>query len=140
MPTKNTPSRKLFVNLPVRDLERSKTFFMALGFEFNPQFTSDQGACMVISEEAFVMLLVEPHFRTFTKKAICDAAQYSEAINALSCANRQEVDAIYAKAIAGGGKPAMPPQDHGFMYSTSFYDLDDHHWEVLWMDPAAIQG
>src|SRR5437773_10661366 len=95
-----THSRKLFVNLAVRDLKKSMDFFRKLGFEFNPKFTDDKAACMIISEEAFVMLLGEP------------------------------------KAVAAGGKHAMDPQDHGFMYGWSFYDLDDHHWEVLWMDPT----
>jgi predicted lactoylglutathione lyase len=140
MANPSTSSRKLFVNLPVRDLERSKEFFTKLGFEFNPMFTNEQGACMVISEDAFVMLLTEPHFQSFTKKSICDATRQTETINALSCASRQQVDATIEAALAAGGKAAMPPQDLGFMYNQSFYDLDGHHWEVLWMDPAALQG
>jgi len=135
-----THTRQLFVNLPIRDMNRSKEFFTKLGFEFNPQFTNEQGACMVISDAAFVMLLVESFFKTFTEKGLCDTARHSEAINALSCASRAEVDGIYARAIAAGGKPAMPPQDMGFMYSQSFYDLDGHHWELVWMDPAAAQA
>jgi uncharacterized protein len=134
----NTP-RKIFVNLPVKDLNRSKEFFSKLGFEFNPQFTNEQGACMVISGDAYVMLLVEPFFQTFTQKALCDAATQTEAINALSCSSRADVDAITKQALASGGKPAQPPQDHGFMYSQSFYDIDGHHWEVFWMDPAHVQ-
>lgn len=140
MATKTDTTRKLFTNLPVRDLNRSKAFFTQLGFEFNPQFTNEQGACMVISDHAFVMLLVESFFQTFTTKGICDTGKQTEAINALSCASRAEVDAIYQKAIAAGGKPAMPAQDHGFMYNVSFYDLDGHHWEFLWMDPAAVHA
>jgi uncharacterized protein len=132
-------SRKIFVNLSVRDLKRSMEFFSKLGFEFNPQFTNDQGACMIISEEGFVMLLGEPFFKTFTKKDICDARKQTEGIYALSCSSREEVDAIMKKAIAAGAEPAMAPQDLGFMYSCSFYDLDAHHWEVLWMDPKAVQ-
>lgn len=134
-----TASRKLFVNLPVRDLARSMAFFTELGFEFNRQFTNDQGACMVVSEEAFVMLLTEPFFKTFTEKKIGDTGSQTEGIFALSCVDRAEVDALVKKALAAGGKPAMPPQDHGFMYGHSFYDLDGHHWEVLWMDPNFVQ-
>jgi uncharacterized protein len=140
MATKTDMTRKLFVNLPVRDLNRSKEFFTRLGFEFNPKFTNEQGACMVISDHAFVMLLVDSFFQTFTTKPLCDTTVQTEAISALSCASRAEVDAIYQKAIAAGGKPAMPAQDHGFMYNTSFYDLDGHHWELLWMAPAAAQS
>ena len=132
-------ARKIFVNLPVRDLKRSMEFFSRLGFEFNPQFTDDNAACMVLSEEGFVMLLRESFFKTFTKKAVCDTALHSEALVALSCENRAEVDALVKKALANGGKPAMPPQDHGFMYGWSFYDPDGHHWEVFWMNPAHVQ-
>lgn len=134
-----TTPRKLFVNLPVRDLARSMAFFGALGFEYNRQFTNDQGACMVVSEEAYVMLLTEAFFQTFTQKKIGDIGAHTQGIFALSCADRAEVDALVARALAAGGKPAMPPQDHGFMYGHSFYDLDGHHWEVLWMDPNFVQ-
>lgn len=132
-------ARKLFVNLAVRDLKKSVAFFSALGFEFNPKFTDDKATCMIISEEAFVMLLVEPFIQTFTERALCDTTQATEALLALSCESRAEVDAMVSKAIAAGGKHAMKPQDHGFMYGWSFYDLDGHHWEVVWMDPAAVQ-
>ncbi|HLU66855.1 MAG TPA: VOC family protein [Kofleriaceae bacterium] len=130
-------SRKLYVNLAVRDLERSVEFFTGLGFEFNPHFTDDKAACMVISEEASVMLLTEPFFRTFTRRDVCDTSAQTEGLFALSCASREEVDQIVERAVASGGKPAMAATDHGFMYAWSFYDLDDHHWEVLWMDPSA---
>jgi hypothetical protein len=130
--------RELFINLPVRELERSKAFFTKLGFEFNPQFTDENAACMVVSDKAYVMLLRESFFRTFTKKPIADAKAASEGLFAFSCTSRDEVDAVVAKALEGGGKPAMDPQDHGFMYGHSFYDLDDHHWEVFWMDPSHV--
>src|SRR5262249_47737041 len=130
---------KIFVNLAVQDLKRSKEFFSKLGFEFNPQFTDDRAACMVLSEDGFVMLLAEQFFRTFTRKPLCDTANHNEALLALSCESRSEVDALVRKAVANGGTHAMPPQDHGFMYAWSFYDLDGHHWEVLWMDPKHIQ-
>jgi uncharacterized protein len=132
-------TRKIFVNLAVKDMNRSKEFFTKLGFEFNPQFTNDQGACMVISEDAYVMLLVEPFFQTFTQRPLCDAALQTEAINGLSCSSRAEVDSLYERALAAGGAPCQAPRDYGFMYSRSFYDVDGHHWEVIWMDPAQIQ-
>ena len=134
-----TRSRKLFVNLAVSDLKKSMEFFSKLGFEFNPQFTDAKAACMVLSEEAFVMLLSEPFFKTFTKNAPCDTSKQTEALLALTCGSRAEVDELVKKALDGGGKHAVEPQDHGFMYSWSFYDLDGHHWEVFWMDPKAAQ-
>jgi predicted lactoylglutathione lyase len=130
-------SRKIFVNLAVRDLARSMDFFNKLGFRFNPQFTDDKAACMIISDEAFVMLLSEPFFRTFTKRQLCDTGSHTEGLFALSCESRAEVDEMVNNAVAAGGKHAMDPMDHGFMYGWSFYDLDGHHWEVMWMDPKA---
>lgn len=135
-----TTSRKLFVNLVVRDLQKSMAFFASLGFTFNPRFTDAKAACMIVSEEAFVMLLSEPFFRGFTTREPCDTTRQTEAILALSCTSRAEVDELVARAIAGGGAHAMPAQDLGFMYGWSFYDLDGHHWEVGWMDPAAAMG
>jgi hypothetical protein len=116
------------------------TFFKALGFTFNPKFTNEQAACMIISETAFSMLITPPFFKTFTKREICDTKTHSEALICLSSGSRAEVDEMVAKAIAAGGTHAMPAQDHGFMYGWSFYDLDGHHWEVMWMDPAAAAG
>jgi predicted lactoylglutathione lyase len=132
-------SRMMFVNLPVRDLRKSINFFSRLGFGFNRQFTDDKAACMVISSQAYVMLLTESFFRTFTDRELCDTAHHTEGLFALSCESRAEVDRLVKTAIAGGGSPAKDPQDHGFMYGWSFYDPDGHHWEVMWMDPAAIQ-
>jgi uncharacterized protein len=132
-------SRKMFVNLAVRDLNRTKEFFSALGFTFNPKFTDNNAACMVVSEEGYVMLLMEPFFKGFTKREICDTKTHTEALVALSCSSREEVDEMVRKAVAAGGSHAMDPQDHGFMYAWSFYDPDGHHWEVFWMDPAAAQ-
>jgi predicted lactoylglutathione lyase len=137
MTTQHT--RNIFVNMSVRDLKRSMEFFSKLGFEFNPKFTDDNAACMIINKDAYVMLLNETFFKTFTKRVICDTRTHTEALFAISCASRAEVDETVKKALAAGGKPAMDAQDHGFMYGHSFYDLDDHHWEVLWMDPAAAQ-
>jgi predicted lactoylglutathione lyase len=134
-----TQSRKLFVNLSVRDLKKSMDFFSSLGFQFNPKFTDDKAACMIISDEAFVMLLSEPFFKGFTKREIADTSRTTEALLALSCESRAEVDQLVRRAIDAGGSHAMDSQDHGFMYGWSFYDLDGHHWEVMWMDPSAIQ-
>jgi predicted lactoylglutathione lyase len=134
----NTQPRKIFINLAVRDLERSKEFFRTLGFSFNPKFSDEKAASMIINDEASVMLLTEPFFKSFTRHEICNTASHTEGLFALSCGSRAEVDEIVGAAIAAGGKPAMDPQDHGFMYGSSFYDPDGHHWEVLWMDEKAM--
>lgn len=132
-------TRQIFVNLPIKDMERSKAFFGALGFSFNPRFTNEQGACMVVSEnQNYVMLLVEPFFQTFTKKPVADARKATEVLVCLSCDSRAEVDALVAKALAAGGTAPNPPQDHGFMYGHGFEDLDGHLWELAWMDPDAV--
>ncbi|TFZ05234.1 glyoxalase/bleomycin resistance/extradiol dioxygenase family protein [Ramlibacter henchirensis] len=130
-------ARKIFVNLPVRDLERSKAFFAALGFSFNPQFTNDKGACMVVSEDIYAMLLVEPFFQTFTKKPVANARETTEVLVCLSCDSREEVDDLVRKALAGGGAAPNAPQDHGFMYAHGFEDPDGHVWELVWMNPSA---
>ena len=130
--------RKIFVNLAVRDLPKSMQFFRTLGFDFDRRFTDDNAACMIVSNEAFVMLLAERYFKTFTKRELCDTTRSTEGLFALSCRSRGEVDEMLHKAVAAGGRPAMDPQDHGFMYGCSFYDPDGHHWEVLWMDPKAL--
>ena len=132
-------SRKLFVNLPVKDLQRSMDFFKQLGFTFNPQFSDENAACMVIGEDNYAMLLTEPFYKTFTTKEITDAAKSSEVILAVFLDKREEVDVMVKKAFAAGAKPFNDPQDHGFMYGWSFQDLDDHLWEVGYMDPAHIQ-
>ncbi|TKC92099.1 VOC family protein [Polyangium fumosum] len=133
-----TRSRKLFVNLAVKDLKRSVEFFTKLGFTFNPQFTDETATCMIVSEEAYFMLLVESKFKDFTKKQISDKSA-TEAFYCLSCESREEVDLMVKTAVENGGSQAMPAMDLGFMYSGSFYDIDGHHWEVMWMDPAAVQ-
>jgi hypothetical protein len=133
-------SRKLFVNLAVRDLENSVAFFTELGFAFDPRFTDEKATCMIVSDEAFVMLLERDRFRDFTRKQVCDTGTHTEALFALTCSSRGEVDALVETAVAAGGKHALEPQDHGFMYGWSFYDPDGHHWEVFWMDPAAVSG
>jgi len=129
--------RQIFVNLPIRDMARSKAFFGALGFSFNPQFTNDQGACMVVADDIFVMLLVEPFFQTFTKKPVADASTSTEVLLCLSCASRAEVDQLVRKALAAGGSAPMPVQDHGFMYGHGFTDPDGHMWELVYMEPGA---
>lgn len=135
-----TRQRKMFVNLPVRDLKRSIEFFTRLGFTFNPRFTDDQGTCMIVGEDAYVMLLVRERFKDFTKKQLCDTSTHTEGLVALSCASRAEVDEIVKTAIVAGGSHAVDAVDHGFMYGWSFYDLDGHHWEVFHMDPQAVAG
>jgi predicted lactoylglutathione lyase len=130
-------TRKIFVNLPIKDMEASQAFFRALGFSFNPQFTNEQGACMVVADDIFVMLLVEPFFQTFIKKPIADAKKATEVLVCLSCDSRAEVDELVKKALAAGATAPNAPQDHGFMYAHGFDDLDGHTWELVWMDPAA---
>jgi len=131
-------ARQVFINLPIKNMERSQAFFRALGFGFNPQFTNEQGACMVINDGAsYAMLLVEPFFQTFTRKPISDAKKSSEVLVCLSCESRDEVDSLVKKALAAGGTAPNAPQDHGFMYGHGFEDLDGHVWELMWMDPNA---
>ena len=126
--------RQIFVNLPVKDLERSKRFFGSLGFSFNPRFTDDKAACMVIEKDSiYAMLITEPFFKTFTPRAIADAKSTSEVLLALSCSSDEEVDDLIAKATAAGGKTVKEPQDHGFMNYRSFEDPDGHIWELLHM-------
>jgi uncharacterized protein len=132
-------SRMIFVNLPVKDLTKSVDFFTRLGFEFNPAFTDQNATCMVVSEQACVMLLVEDFFKTFTKKDITDTVTHTEAILALSADSRQEVDELLGKAVAAGGQQLDTGQDEDFMYARSFADLDGHLWELLWMDASAIE-
>lgn len=132
------PSRKVFVNLAVAELPRAKAFFEALGFAFDPHFSDQNAACMVLGPEGYVMLLTVPFFKGFTKREPCDTKTHSEALVAVSCESRAEVDDLFERALAAGGSVAMPTQDHGFMYARPFYDLDGHHWEPFWMDPAAI--
>lgn len=125
----------IFVNLPVKDLDRAKAFWTELGYSFNPQFTDEKAACLVFSDTIFAMLITEPFFKEFTKKEITDAASSTETIIALSAASRDEVDRLVDKALAAGGSPAIDPVEYGdAMYSRSFQDPDHHNWEVVWMD------
>ena len=131
---------QIFVNLPVSDLDKSVEFFTALGFAFNPDYTDENATCMIINDDAYVMLLVEGFFKTFTSKDIVDAKGATEVIMAFSADSREGVDGLYNKAIEAGGSSSQPAQDYGFMYSRSFQDLDGHLWEVMWMDPAGPQA
>jgi uncharacterized protein len=132
-------SRSIFLNLPVKDLSASTEFFRALGFGFDERFTDDSAACMIVSEQAFVMLLAEARFADFTTRPTADARTTTEAIIAVSAEDRAGVDAFADAALAAGASPAKEAQDYGFMYSRSFHDLDGHHWEVLWMSPEAVE-
>ncbi|WP_225838601.1 VOC family protein [Streptomyces sp. NK08204] len=130
----------IFVNLPVNDLDASKKFFTDLGYTINPQFSDEKAASVVISETIIAMLLTKPFYATFTDKEIADATKTSEILVALSAESREKVDELVDKAIAAGGTASGRTQDLGFMYGRSFDDLDGHTWEVIWMDPAAVQG
>jgi len=129
---------KIFVNLPVQDLKKSMEFFTKLDFTFNSQFTDETAACMVVSEDIYVMLLTQEKFKTFTPKAICDATKSTEVLVCLSCESRENVNDMVRKAVGGGGTTYNEPQDHGFMYGHGFQDLDGHIWELIYMEPSAI--
>lgn len=138
--TKAIQPHKLFVNIPISDLQRSIEFFEALGFSFNAQFTDATATCMLVGEDAYFMLLTKEKFSAFGKRQPSDPRKETSALFALSVNSREEVDAMVNKAVAAGGSPAADSFDHGFMYGWSFYDLDGYHWEVFWMDPAAVNG
>src|SRR6185503_1937290 len=131
---------KIFVNLPVKDLNRAVEFFTKLGFKFNPQFTDKNATCMIISEDIFVMLLVEEFFKTFTKKEICNTSKNIEAIIALSAESRENVDEMINKAIEAGGIEPRKPQDHGWMYDRAFEDIDGHLWEITYMNKSNLKS
>lgn len=132
-------SSKIFVNLPVLDLPKSMAFFQALGFRFNPQFTDDTAACMVISDDIYAMLLTHAKFKEFTPKTICDATQSTEVLIALSRASRHDVSDLVSKAVAAGGTTYAEAKDYGFMYQHGFQDPDGHIWELIFMEPSAVQ-
>ncbi len=129
---------QIYVNLPVKNVERTQAFFSSLGYAFNPHFSNEQAVCMIVADDIYVMLLVESFFQTFTKKPVADATKGTEVLVCLSCDSRAKVDELVAKAVAGGGKAPNPKQDHGFMYSHGFEDLDGHIWELMYMDPNAV--
>jgi uncharacterized protein len=124
---------QIFVNLPIADMAKSQAFFKALGYSFNPDFTNEQGASLVLGENLFAMLLVKDFFKTFTGKPVADANKGTEVIVCLGCDSREQVDSLVAKAVAAGGKAPRKPQDHGFMYGHGFEDLDGHIWELVHM-------
>ena len=129
----------IFVNLPVKDLNKTVEFFTKLGFTFNPQFTDENATCMIVGKDIFVMLLVEKFFKTFTKKEISDTTKNTEAIVALSAKSREEVDQMMEKVLGAGGREARDPQDHGWMYGRSFEDINGHLWEIFYMDESAVK-
>ena len=131
---------QIFVNLPCKDLPKSKAFFESLGYDFNPQFTDDKGACMVVSDTIYVMLLTREFFGTFVKKPVADAHQTVEAITCLSLDSREAVDEIHTKALEAGATSGGDPQDYGFMYSRAFDDLDGHRWEYVHMSGEPPQA
>lgn len=132
--------RMIFVNLPVKDIERSRTFFGGLGFRFNPDYSSDDTLCMIVEENIFVMLLQEARFKEFITDAISDTSKATEVLTALSAGSRQEVDETLAKALSLGGKEWRPIMDYGFMYGCSFQDPDGHVWELAYMEPRQAEN
>ncbi|HKS05900.1 MAG TPA: VOC family protein [Gemmatimonadaceae bacterium] len=136
--SKAAQPHKLFVNIPVSDLQRSIEFFEALGFTFNTQFTDATATCMIVGEDAYFMLLTKDKFTEFSKRPVGDPQKETRALYAISVNSRAEVDAMVKTAVASGGRVAGEPQDHGFMFQRSFYDIDGYHWEVFWMDPAVV--
>ena len=131
-------NRLAFLNLPVRDAAASREFFSRLGFSFDDRFCDDQTACLVLSDLAYVMLLERPRFAAFAAKEVGDPTTTTSALLCVSAADRQGVDDFADTALASGATPAKEPLDHGVMYGRSFYDLDGHHWEVMWMSQEAV--
>jgi hypothetical protein len=129
--------KQIYVNLAVDNLEQSKAFFSAIGLSFEPQFTNEQAACLIVGENIYAMLLVKDLFKSFTRKPLCDPKESTEALVGLSCESRAEVDGLVAKALAAGGTVPRAPQDYGFMYGHGFEDIDGHIWELIYMDPKA---
>jgi uncharacterized protein len=129
--------RQIYVNLPIRDMARTRAFWTAMGFGFNERFTNEQAACLVIADNIQAMLLTEPFFQGFTKLPVADARACTEVLLALSCDSRAEVETLVARAIAAGATTPNAPKDHGFMFQHGFADPDGHQWEVFWMDEAA---
>lgn len=130
---------KIFVNLPVKDLDKSMGFFKTVGFSFNPKFTDKTAACMVMNDDIYAMLLTHGKVKEFTKKPIADAHKTLEVLTALAVESKAKVNELVDKAIRAGGKEAYAPKDYGFMFLRSFEDLDGHIWEVFWMDPTQVQ-
>lgn len=133
-------SQKIFVNLPVKDLNKSIEFFSKLGYTFNPKFTDQNATCMIVSDDIYVMLLTEQFFRTFTNKEISDAKKSTEVLISLTAENKEAVNQFMKKALDAGGKEPREPQDHGWMYGRSYEDLDGHIWEIFCMDESALDN
>jgi predicted lactoylglutathione lyase len=133
-------TQSIYINLPVEDLNRSRTFYSELGLSFNEQFSNDQAACVVVADNILVMLLTKPFFASFTSKPISDAHRSTEVLNCLSCDSREQVDKLVRLAMENGGKAHRQPQDHGFMYGHGFEDPDGHIWELMHMVPTAGQS
>ena len=129
---------RVFINLPVKDLDKSVAFFTELGYRFNPQFTDEKATCMIISDNIFAMLLTEAYFKTFTSKQVADAKTSTEVLIALDTNSREEVQQMVAKAKELGATIYAEPQDHGWMYQHSFADLDGHQWELVYMDATQM--
>lgn len=133
-------SQKVFINLPVKDLKKSMDFFTGLGYTFNPQFTDETAACMVISEDIFSMLLTHDKFKEFISTEIADAHKITEVLTSLSAESKDKVNELVDKAVKLGAKEHRDPSDYGFMFIRSFKDLDGHVWEIAWMDPTSIEA
>ena len=129
---------KIYVNFPVKDLDKSITFFTKLGYTFDFRFTDEKATCMIVDEDIFVMLVAEPFFKTFTEKEICDATRTTETIISLSAESKAAVDKLIKKAVDAGGKASHEPKDYGWMYQHGFQDPDGHLWELIYMDMNKI--
>ncbi|MBZ0202475.1 MAG: hypothetical protein K8I03_05615 [Ignavibacteria bacterium] len=125
---------KIFVNLPVKDLNKSIEFYKMLGYTLNLQYTGEHAACFVISETIYIMLLLNNYFKDYTTKPVADASKTTEVINCLSAANRDHVNEQVDKALEAGATVSKEPIDFEFMYGRSFNNPDDHIWEIMWVD------
>lgn len=133
---------QIFVNLPITDLPRARTFYEALGYRFNPDYSNDKGACLVLGDKLFAMLLVRDFFQSFTDRPVGDPKKDRQVLICLDCSSREEVDSLVSRALTAGGSAPRPPTDHGFMYFHGFEDLDGHYWELMHMSgpPPAPQA
>jgi uncharacterized protein len=137
LPKETFMHSQIYVNLPVSDLAKSRVFFESLGYQFNPQYSNDKGACLVLGENLFAMLLTHDFFKSFIDRPIADAKQATGVLVCVSCQDRAQVDALVSKAVASGGSVPRAAVDHGFMYQHAFEDLDGHIWELVAMAAAA---
>jgi predicted lactoylglutathione lyase len=129
---------KIFVNLPVKDLQRSMRFFKAMGFGFDPQLSDETAACMMISDDIFAMLLTEAKFREIARRPVADTSKMTEVLTCLSVESRTRVNQLVDRALTQGGREMREPEDHGYMFGRSFSDLDGHIWEIIFMDQKAM--